>query len=299
MPNVRDYFAEHRRRIKFYHENSPDELQLSDSDLRKMFSSQRNREQESAKLKAGNAEYSRIIQNLSNKNLSNPEPFEFYQPEFDGYESTRQPSHGIRPVYRKFHVGRTVTSNENVSEEGFPINPRILKIIQDSYPQYLHIVSDLCRPLGTTSAVFADFNKPQVESTPVEKDRKERVLKHVIKRLNAKPYQPIHYVDTQSAKLPLSTGTGYHNRHSYKMKAYAKVLHPEEYSTKTTSKGYFYNAFHEYARTIVHNIKETGFPFNFELSDNPTDAEFDEFISKMNHFLDSYPTLLLLSLIHI
>lgn len=94
--------------------------------------------------------------------------------------------------------------------------------------------------------------------------------------------------------MPLSTGTGYHNRHDYKIRAHAKFSHPEEYAIKPTSKGYFINSFLESARTIIHRIKHTGLPFEYPDSwiSNPTDAESDELLDSINHFINCYPTIM-------
>jgi len=64
-------------------------------------------------------------------------------------------------------------------------------------------------------------------------------------------------VDTLHAGMPLSTGTGYHNRDSFKIRANAKYLHPAEYADKPTSKGYVINAVLDLNKTLVHRIKYT------------------------------------------
>merc|ERR1711935_297156 len=99
-----------------------------------------------------------------------------------------------------------------------------------------------------TDATFESFNKKQIQSAPIDLKRKERVLKHTRRILDATPYKPLHFVDTQFTNTPKGTGTGYHNRHCYKTETHAKYSRPDLYSTKTTSKGYYYNAFYEFAR---------------------------------------------------
>jgi hypothetical protein len=300
FPNVRDYFAEKQYHARFEqalfqksHFNEDEAtFPLTDSDMRRHFSSVRDRNAETANTRAANAELSRAQQILKDPTHQEKEPFEFYSPLFTGYPPNRLPSPGILPVPVQFHTGRTVEPTDRVPETGFPIHPAIVTIITNDFPQFSSVLTQFCRPLGTTNAVFTDFNRPQVVSDPIEPSRLERVLNLVIKKLDAKPFLPLHYVDTQYADLPLTTGTGYHNRHSYKIKAHAKFSHPEEYAMKSTSKGYFYNAFHEYARTMIHRIKECGYPFIFEWSASPTSDELTSFSTKMNHFLNSYPTLL-------
>nr|UCW41646.1 RNA dependent RNA polymerase [Kacheliba Partiti-like virus] len=62
--------------------------------------------------------------------------------------------------------------------------------------------------------------------------------------------------------MPLNTGTGYFNRHSYKTRALARLTRPEPYRDKPTSKGFFYNATYKKERHIIHNIKHSKSPRN-------------------------------------
>jgi hypothetical protein len=64
--------------------------------------------------------------------------------------------------------------------------------------------------------------------------------------------------------MPLSTGVSYFYRHSYEIRTHAAFSHSSEYFDKQTSKGYFFNAFSEWARTTVHRIKSYGLPFSPE-----------------------------------
>jgi len=95
----------------------------------------------------------------------------------------------------------------------------------------------------------------------VPDDLRSRIIRIVTYLLNAQPFRPLHYIDTFFAKMPLSTGTSYFYRHSYSQRTHAAFSHPKEYSSRTTSKGYFFNSFTEWARTIVHNVKQHGYPF--------------------------------------
>lgn len=91
-------------------------------------------------------------------------------------------------------------------------------------------------------------------------------------------------MDTQYTNIPRNRGTGYHNRHSYKSRVHAKYSKPEKFADLQTKKGYFYNAFHEFARSIIHDIKHYEFPFKYETE--------QEKLNLFNNFIDKYPTLL-------
>jgi len=297
LPTIRNYFNERNFRIKVEqrvydqanaNDDTPDQFYI-DSDVKRIFRAPRHYEAEIALTRAQNAELSRIKQILIDEHHLAHEPFEFFTELKEPLPQNRIPSPGIKSVPRKWHFGRIVKSTETTPETGFDPHPRILEIIQTKYPQYLPFIEEYCRPLGTTDATFADFNREQVTTQPIPKDRLARILKHVKRKLHAKPYRPLHYIDTAYAGLPTNTATGYHNRHSYRMKAHAKASAPPEYKEKPTTKGYFYNAFHEYTRFIVHLIKETGLPFKADFDENTSEQDI---LDKLNDFIDSYPTLL-------
>jgi len=94
-------------------------------------------------------------------------------------------------------------------------------------------------------------------------------MQHVMQKMAITPYLPLHFVDTQYDKRPLSTGTGYYHRRSLVANIHAMFSHPLEYEKKPSSKGYFINAFLESARSLVHWIKSTGLPFRLPPSDVP------------------------------
>jgi hypothetical protein len=239
-------------------------------------------------------EFQNIRANIEEKYSRKNEPFEFFTyRDLNTLPPERLPANGIRPVPLQFHKGQTVSASDEVPESGFDLDPTLKQLLILKYPEYIPHVQQYCRPLGTTNATFSDFNTEQKPSAPILEDRRERILEHVFRRLNAKRYLPVHFVDTQFAKLPLSTGTGYHNRASYKDNAHAKFSHPKEYADKPTSKGYYINAFLERARTLVHFIKDTGYPFEWKWSsDHPSDDECLQFMKRLNQFFNEYPTML-------
>ena len=224
------------------------------------------------------------------------------------------PVPGIKLVPLMYHYGHVIrdpelltTSSQNNQKNkseiddskrtsyGYEVDPRIKSKIYQMYPEYMSVIDTYCRPIGTVDATFNDFNKEQVPSEPISEERKEQVLKHIFRLLDAKQYLPIHFVDTQYCKTPLVTGTGYHNRYSFKQKAHAKYTHPEAYELYPTSKGYFYNSTYENARTLVHHIKEYKLPFNLRMSPLKSDShesECRDYINKANSFFNDYPTLL-------
>nr|BAT24482.1 defective RNA dependent RNA polymerase [Rosellinia necatrix partitivirus 6] len=110
---------------------------------------------------------------------------------------------------------------------------------------------------------------------------------------------PDEHEDYAESYLPGDTDQGYEIDPTiyelYRQKAHASFSHPLQYGSRPTSKGYFYNATYENARTIIHNIKESGVPFNIHFAPEDrdiTDTEIDEYRRKCNNFFDQYPTLL-------
>jgi hypothetical protein len=263
------------------------------------------------------SEFDKITAAMKIENETKHQPYELHQPVPPDlpYREDRLPAPGIAPVPLMYHSGHVIHADPATSrplhpdldtdaEEsylpgdidfGSEIDPRLYALIVQRYPLYLPYVNKYCRPAGTTDATFRDFNKPQKPTDPIHPERKEHVLKHVFHFLDSTPFLPLHFVDTQYCKTPLVTGTGYHNRFSYKMKAHARYSHPAEYADRPTSKGYFYNATYENARTLIHQIKANGLPFNLHFAPedaDPTDAQLQSYIDSCNDFFNDYPTLL-------
>lgn len=324
--SVRNYLAERLIRVKrewmnFQSSNrDPDATleQSQDPDFRRYYSNIRYDPSNEERHRILNKEYSTLVEAYRTDNAIKHQPYELHQPipeDAAPIPDSRQPANGIKLVPLMYHYGHVIRdpapsleftlsddyadilyfSQSDAATYGYPIDARIYNLICTRYPEYLSVINDYCRPIGTVEATFNDFNKEQVPSAPIDPIRKEQVLSHIVKFLDVKPYLPLHFVDTQFCKTPLVTGTGYHNRYSFKQKAHAKYSHPEEYALLPTSKGYFYNATYENARTLVHLIKMYGLPFNLSYDRQDADSLDDEvkdYIDKANSFFNDYPTLL-------
>jgi len=310
--SVRDYFTEFykTRLFEWKHYNRPNvsleqvfnTLQTSDNArfFTELASANRSAIQPN--------DVDQYVLTLMQRNAIRNRPFQFYAPYLSHkpYPDNRLPAPGIEIVPYYFHPGNVIRPNPETSKQlnpdgvtdefesylpgdidfGPPIDQQLISLIYRSFPQYMEAVTTYCRPAGTTDATFRDFNKEQIPSESPTPERRTRILSLVDHFMNITPYLPLHYVDTQYCKLPLVTGTGYHNRHSYSRRAYAHFSHPETYATKPTSKGYFYNATKYEGRTLIHNIKQYGYPFSTH-SLNQQDID-----NNLSHFFLSYPTML-------
>lgn len=262
---------------------SKDFAPLPSGTFRKITNAQQTRIEQS--------ELDRIKQALRLKNRDKSEPFEFYRVlNYPIYPSARIPSPGILLLPLKYHPGRTVTASEERPETGYPVHPIIDHLIKSKYPQYINIVNSYCRPLGTTNATFNDFNREQKLKQPFTQQDVNMILPLLKHHLAPTPFQPLHFIDTYFAGMPLNTGSGYHNRQSFKARAHAKFSSPEEYKHQTTSKGYFVNASFETNRTIVHRVKYTGVPIPIEHHDLSIPRNQIALLNNLIFFFCKYPT---------
>nr|UBJ26018.1 RNA-dependent RNA polymerase [Red panda associated partitivirus] len=322
---IRNYLAERLLRVKkewqtyMKHDSDPEQTLQSyaDSDFDRYRRALQFLPTLEEKRHMLQSEYDTLVSAMKIENETKHQPYELHQPVPSDlpYREDRLPAPGIRSVPLMYHSGHVIHADPATSRPldpdfdtdaaesyipgdidfGPDIDPLLYNLIVTRYPCYLPAVNKYCRPAGTTDATFRDFNKPQKPSAPIDPARKEHVLSHVFRFLDATPFLPLHFVDTQYCKTPLVTGTGYHNRFSYKMKAHARYSRPDQYSDRPTSKGYFYNATYENARTLIHRIKSDGLPFNmhfFPEDRDPTDDEIQLYIDKCNDFFNDYPTLL-------
>nr|UAB59828.1 RNA-dependent RNA polymerase [Bipolaris oryzae partitivirus 1] len=215
------------------------------------------------------------------------QPYEFYTPiPLSSVPPDRQPAPGLTLLPYKYHPQQVVTATDIVPETGFKIHPLLEYLLSRKYIQYRHYIDKYCRPLGTTDATFSDFNREQQQYPQIPADLVTRIVIVITQLLNAQPFLPLHYVDTFFAKMPLSTGVSYFYRHSYELKTHAAFSHDPLYRSRQTSKGYMLNAFTEWARTIVHRIKEYALPFSPE---NLTPSQIND---KLREFILEHATLL-------
>lgn len=315
LHNVRNYLAEKTARVQYEWQQfqksrtkglTPHDLVL-DSDTRRLFHENRDKLAELNAKHIYQSEFDRILQSMKLKNNEAHQSYEFSTPLWFDLPENRKPSIGILNVPRLFHNGNIVradnpvildpTTEDPVPETGYVVHPLLQYLITHKYQEYKWIPDFYVRPLGTTDATFADFNREQRSSDPIPEYRKNRILKHVHKRLNTSRYLPLHALDTPFCGLPLHTGTGYYNRHSFRARAHAKFSHPYEYKHRPTSKGYFYNAFWEVARTQLHKIKQSEYPlpvpFDYDPDPNLSDEErFAELAKSLSLYIDNHATML-------
>lgn len=228
-----------------------------------------------------------MIQAHKDRNKRKGEPFQFYT-ELDLTAANplrTNTAPGIRLINLKYHETLPVIATEEVPETGFRVAKLIEELIHRQYPQYIDILNRYVRPLGTTDATFADFNKPQFPSSPPSDELKEKTLRIVKHFLNVKPYRPIHYTGTAFARLPLSTGTGYYDRNSYKTTALAKMTRSNVYKERVTSKGYYFNATYTDLRSVIHNFKHYRLPHHLP----PTRTESPELL--LARYYAQHPTM--------
>jgi hypothetical protein len=276
LAQIRDYLHERlahlRRDWKIFQTNAEDPRSTltvhNDSDLDRIersFKFAFSDEQTNLRYQSESATIENI---LRDKAEHQGFPAEFYLPRDLSYlPDNRKPPTGIIPLPYQYKQGQIVTATPEIPETGFQVDPRIQRIIRSKYPHYQKFLDKYVRPLGTTDATVKDFFKPQLPSVPISTERKELILDIIVKKFAVTPYLPIHFVDSLFDKAPLHTGTGYHQRRSFTLNAHAVFSHPKEYENKPTSKGYYTNAFLEYARTAIHYIKMTGLPFTRAPSD--------------------------------
>jgi hypothetical protein len=292
---VRNYLQERYLRIKqewqtynklhALYVHPPD---LSDaSSLRRFYSQARDRNTEHQLTVEYLHNLAQTHLGFANADKLKNEPFEFFtdlQP--DQIPENRFPTNGIEILPFKYHQTNPVHATDSVPETGFQLHPLIKYLIKAKYPKYKQYVNQYIRPLGTTDATFSDFNKEQIPTNESSTERKDQCLRLVKYFLNATPFLPVHFVDCQFAKLPLHTGTGYYNRHSYKTKAHAVYAHDSAYSHRPTSKGYFLNSYLERARTLIHRIKQFAIPFD------PTVLTPIQLKHRLRQFFLEYPTIM-------
>jgi len=269
LSQVRNYLSEFRNTIatewklfqKFGFTTPDPSLTTPDADLRRLLITFRDPTLEQSQTDEYRAHYNDTYYGFIESDHVKQEPFEFYGPRETPVPDSRLPAPGLQVLNARYHKERVVRSDADVPESGFDLHPLLRYLIVSKYPTYLYWINKYCRPLGTTDATFADFNKEQKEYPPIPTDLVNRIVNLTIHLLNAKRFLPLHYVDTFFARMPIHTGASYFYRHSYELRTHAAFSHPPEYRAKQTSKGYYLNAFTEWARSSLHRIKLDGYPF--------------------------------------
>jgi len=224
---------------------------------------------------------------FSESNFMKNEPFEFYSnSDPANFPEHRLPAPGITILPIKMHRDLVQTATPAVPETGPALHHLLDYLLMSKYPEFYSAAQKLCRPSPTTNATFEDFNKEQTEFPPVPSSLAIHICSLVALLLNARPFLPLHFVDTFYAKMPLVTGTSYYYRQSYQMKTHAAFSHPIEYAHKITSKGYFFNSFAPWARHCLHMIKLHGVPFPVE------DLSPLDITSRLKDFFISHATIL-------
>nr|AFR78160.1 RNA-dependent RNA polymerase [Sclerotinia sclerotiorum partitivirus 1] len=258
-----------------------------DADLRRIQETFRDPHLERSQTQEFKLHYTDTYSGFRESDLSKNEDFEFYKPiDPSSIPASRLPAPGISVLPIRTHAEQVITATEQVPETGYQLHPLLRHLIVSKYPLYMQHATKLCRPLGTTDATFDDFNREQKQYPPIEPELALRIVRIIIHLLYALPFLPLHYIDTFFCKMPLHTGTSYFYRHSYELRTHVAFSAPSEYENKQTSKGYFFNAFTSWARTVAHRIKEFGYPFD------PTQLTPSEITDKLRSFFMEHATML-------
>lgn len=292
---IRNYLSEFRKtqlaEWKIFQSQYPDSTEPHpsdpDTDYLRLQSGYHHRDIEAQLTDEYKQHYADTYHGYAESDQMKGQPFELYMDITpDQIPEHRIPAPGITVLPVKLHPDQVVSATEQVPETGFEIHPLLRYLVTARYPQYMQHIARYVRPLGTTDATFEDFNREQKEYPPVPKELINRILPLLCYIIYALPFLPLHYVDTFFIKMPLSTGTSYFYRHSYELKTHAAFSHPPEYASKGTSKGYFFNAFTEWARTVTHRIKEHALPFS------PENLTPQQISSRLRSFFIEHATML-------
>jgi hypothetical protein len=218
---------------------------------------------------------------------------EFFEPlDLNDVPENRKPVEGLEILPFRYHFGNVCVETEHTGKFGSEIDPELKKFIEINFPEKIKVMKDWCRPLASTDATFADFNKPTKQIRPNPEFRTQRIIKHIHRIFDTKPFRPLSFYDVPFVNLPLNTGTSYFYRHSHLAQAHVKYSSPEEFKNKPTLKGHMYNFHFPYAMTIIHNMKDTGVPIKVRHGPQHTQAEYDEAIVELQRFYLQHPAML-------
>lgn len=92
-------------------------------------------------------------------------------------------------------------ASDETPETDYPLHTLLKHLVTTKYQQYLRILAEYCRPLGTTDATFNDFNKPQVDTSSFTYDELPTILRLVKHYLGVVPIQLTKWIRSIQACL--------------------------------------------------------------------------------------------------
>jgi hypothetical protein len=211
--------------------------------------------------------------------------------EFKYFPENKLPANGITLIPMKYHKSKVEKLHPGDSPFGDPPHEIITDLIIKKYPRFKNVLYTYCRPAPTSEAVFADFNREQIHSQPSKPERLNDIQELIHYFLNTTPYRPVYYDDYIFCKMPLITGTGYYNKHSFDARAHAKYSHPTLYKDYPLSKGFYINYTFLSCKQIIHHIKTHGVPWKVQTQPSTTDG-WKAFARLLNIFFLNRPTSL-------
>nr|QLC36819.1 RNA-dependent RNA polymerase [Sarcosphaera coronaria partitivirus] len=242
------------------------------------------------------------------------EPFNVYLPiTSDDYPPGYEPVPGIRHAERRYHsIGSDIlntddkqttfmndphfietpdarsafTNMPSLDLTGSPPIPEIVTIINEWFPEYIHFLSEYCRPPSYGPQAIADFLRATPLADPPTPERHEAIMHIIRHKFNIRPYRPLHFADALAANTPLGTSASYYSKFSSESRILARYSAPSLYQDKPTSKGHFINVMLNQYRLEYHFVKYEGAPF-------PTDSLDPEAIeAQLDHWFALHPTQL-------
>lgn len=165
-------------------------------------------------------------------------------------------------------------------------------VIEQWFPDFVHVLYDWCRPTANFDAIFENFNQEVKPREPVSQTRKNMITSLIDHSFRTDPYPPVHFADLRFYAWPRTTRADYHTINSPHLRDQANAavdleddfqhtvsLTPEGepvysrsdnpnpvrtewiYRHRPVSKGFFFNAMLSASRTIHHYVKRYALPF--------------------------------------
>lgn len=219
-----------------------------------------------------------IADGIRMRYMNRGENFDLFEPlDLADVPENRLPANGITILPYRYHtismrdmeIGKIPRGlSDTITPEGHPVHPEIMHLLTTEFPSFRWFIDYYCRPTADGNAAFASFNAHTYPVPDVDPERKKHVLSLMKTKFNVRAHRMLHFVDALSSRAPYSTSADYFHKFDPNTRARARHTCPARYRDRPTSKGYFVNTFLVEARTIVHYVKETGFPFStFGLTD--------------------------------